>query len=230
MTATEFKTKIREITNTTSSDYSDASLIRDLNAELSMIQIMVLRDRGVLEFDDTNYTDLPVSTFSITAGTREYKITEDENENQLLTKHKVGVLFNGQYEDVPRIQVAEGNQKAMLTKDTDTENVPSGYYEIGSSIVFKDMPAQNTTGKVWYDREMDFLTTGDTTKVPGVPSAYHMLAAYRTAHNYALDKNLPNLDRIVRRIEMEQQLLAQYEENRRDDEPTQITVSSPSGL
>lgn len=230
MTADQFRSKIREITNTTTSDYADASLIRDLNAELSLIQVMILRDRGVLEFDDTNYTDLPVATFTITAGTREYKITEDENSNALLTKHKVGVLKNGQYEDVPRLQVGEGSQTALLTKDTDTADVPRGYYEIGTSIVFKDMPATSTTGKVWFDREMSFLTTADTTKVPGVPSAYHNLAAYRTAMNYAIDKTLPNQNAIQNRIDREQQLLEQYEENRRSDEPTIISVPTVNGL
>lgn len=230
MTATEFKTKIREITNTTSSDYSDASLIRDLNAEASMVQIMILRDRGVLEFDDTNYNDLPVSTFAVTAGVRAYKITEDENANLLLSKHKLGVLKNGQYVDVPRLSVPDTNQDALLTKDSDTTDVPTGYYEIGTTIVFKDMPASSTTAKVWYDREMDFLTTGDTTKVLGVPSAYHNLIAYRTSLNYALDKNLPNVSNIERRIEREQVLLEQFEENRRDDEPTIISVPTVNSL
>lgn len=230
MTVDQFRTKIREVTNTTTNDYSDASLIRDLNSELSMIHISILRDRGTLEFDDSNYSDLPVATFTITANTREYKITADENSNAVLTKHKVGVLYDGEYIDIPRVQVGEGSQAGLLTKDSDSKDIPSGYYEIGESIVFVDMPKTSTTGKVWFDRELDFATTGDTTKVPGVPSMYHNLAAYKTSLNYAIDKNLPNINQINRRVEMEEMRLQEFEESRRGDEATTITVTKVRGL
>ena len=227
MTATEFKTKIRRLTHTNSNDYTDANLIADLNEELSLVQIKLLRDRGVLGFDDVNYTDLPVATFSITAGTREYKITGDENANEILSIHKVGVLQNGQYQDVPRIKVTEGNQTALL--DNSTATTPSGYYEIGANIVFAEAPSGSTTGKIWFDRSIDFLVSGDTTKVAGVPEHYHDLAAYRTALKY---EDLPdNLFSKYTRIIQDRELhLEDFEEARRDDESTTVTVQTFSGI
>ena len=139
MTATEIKDKIRRLTGTNSNDYTDAQIISDFNGEAALTHVGILRDRGTLEFDDSNHADLPVATFAITSGTREYKITADENSNEVLTKHKVGVLLDGQYVDVPRVQIGEGSQDGMLTKDTDVMDVPTGYYEIGESIVFVDV-------------------------------------------------------------------------------------------
>lgn len=228
MTIDQIRTKVREITNTTTNDYSDASLIRDLNQEMALIQIKVLTDRGVLEFDDSNYSDLPVATFTITAGTAWYKIIDDENSNKVLTKHKVAILHNGSYTDIPRLQVKEGNQDS-LTSD-DTAIVPSGYYEIGESIVFAETPSSSTTGKVWFDRDMDFFATGDTTKEPGIPTPYHNLIAYRTAYNYALDNNLPNLDRIMQRVNQEEERMSLFEETRRGDESTRVEVETYSGI
>jgi hypothetical protein len=220
MTTNEFRTKLREITNTTTSDYSDASLIRDLNEELRAVQINILRDRGVLEFDDQNYTDIPVATFPVVAGQTTYKLTEDENANLILSIHKVAIDTGDGYKDVPRKTIQEGQQEALI--DPSQATMPNCYYEVGSSIVFGQTPAQAGTAKVWFDRDVDLIVVGDTTKVPGVPVAYHMLVAYRTAYNYALDKGLSNQDRILRRIQMEEERLKTYEMNRRADEPTAI--------
>ena len=228
MTTDQFRTKIREITNTTTSDYSDASLIRDLNAELSLIQVMILRDRGVLEFDDVNYADLPIATLTMVAGQTTYKLTEDDDSNKILTIHKVAVLEDGKYVDVPRVQVGEGQQEGLV--DASQSAVPYGYYEVGNSIVFTQSPLSGGTIKVWFDRDVDFLLTSDTTKIPGIPTQYHNLAAYRTAYNYALDKGLSNVDRIIQRVQREEELLGQFEANRRGDEATVMTMERVMGL
>lgn len=223
MTIDQLRAKVRELTNTSVNDYPDASLIRDLNAELSHIQINILRDRGALEFDDSNYSDLPIATFAIVAGQSEYKITEDEDTNKLLTIHKVAYQQGDKWVDVPRVQASEGSQHFLTNTGT---GKPTRYYEVGQSIVFDVTPDFSGTGKIWFDRELDVLLTSDTSKEPGVPRAYHMLAAYRTALNYAIDKQLANENSILRRIQLEEDRLAQYEANRRVDEQTVMSVAA----
>lgn len=229
MNATSIFNKIRRLTNTNSTDYTTAQIVEDFNQEASQIHIGILRDRGTLEFDDSNYSDLPVATFSITAGTREYKITVDENSNAIYSKHKVAVLKDGVYKDVPRLQIGEGNQDDMLNKDSDSAEVPTGYYEIGSTIVFTDMPSTSTTGKVWFDRALDFLTSSDTTKVPGFPQTYHNLACLRTALKYE-HLNDSMFNKISRLIQREEENLQQFEENRRGDEATTMSVKIVKGI
>ena len=230
LTTTQCKAKIREITGANTSDYSDASLIRDLNSEIASIRIGILRDRGVLEHDDPNYTDLAFATFPITAGLRSYKITEDDNGSRILTKHKVGILHDEKYHDVPRVIVAEGSQDGLLASTDDTANIPSAYFEAGDSIVFTEYPKADTTGRVWFDRETEQLLVTDTTKVPGIPSEYHNLACYKTGLNYAIDKQLPNENSIARRVMLEEEHLQVFEETRRGDEPVTITPVRLSGL
>lgn len=229
MTSTEIFDRVRRYTNTNSNDYTNAQIAADFNAEASLIHIGILRDRGTLEFDDSNYSDLPFATFAITAGIREYKITVDENSNEIFTKHKVAVLKDGAYIDVPRIQLNEGSQDAMLTKDTESRDVSSAYYEIGQSIVFKDMPKTSTTGKVFFDRALSFIASDDTTKVPGFPTPYHKLACLRVALSYEhLDDR--QFNKISRLAEREEILLQEFEQTRRKDELTQITVQTVQGL
>ena len=225
MNVTQFRAKIYEIINATPNDYSDASLIRDLNSELSMIQISILRDRGVMEYDDTNYSDIPVATFPVSGTT--YKLTEDEDGSKIMTIHKVVLTVGGQDYDIPRVLIGENNQDGLI--NVKTAKVPKGYYEIGHSIVFTDIPEGGVV-KIWFDREMSFVTTSDTTKVPGIPSSYHNLAAYRTALNYAIDKGLSNENSILRRVQMEEARLEQFEANRRGDEQSLISVDVISGI
>lgn len=225
MTIDEIRTKVRELTNTSTSDYSDASLIRDVNSEMAAIKTFIQRDRGVLEFDDVNYTDLPIGTFTVTSDGI-VKITEDENANTIETIHKVAYLVGTQYKDVPRMTLGEGNQEVLV--NTESRDFPTAYYEVGNSIVFPGV--SGGTAKIWFDRELDGITTGDTTKVPGVPLAYHNLLAYRVALNYAVDKGLSNENSILRRINMEQERLEQYEANRRVDEPTVFQPEVTRGL
>jgi hypothetical protein len=227
MNVTQAKEKIREITNTTTSDYSDASLVRDLNAEIAMIQVQIVRDREAMGFDDAFFSDLPIATLPVTAGLSTYKITVDDDGNEVTTIHKVAILIDGAYRDIPRKTVAEGSQEILT--DTSTARVPAFYYEIGQTVYLSQVPSESTTMKVWLDRTVSQITTGDTTKVLPIPSIYHNLACYRTGYNYRLDKDMDTTG-VERRIAVEQSLLSQYEANRRDDEQTLMSVHSVSGV
>jgi hypothetical protein len=225
MNISSLRQKVRELTNTTTSDYSDASLIRDLNSEIASLRINILRDRGALEFDDVNYTNLPIGTFSVSSD-GVCKITEDEDGNIIETIHKVAYLVGGRYQDVKRQTLGEGNQDILL--QSGTVEVPRHYYEVGNSIVFPGV--SGGTAKIWFDRVHDKILTGDTTKEPGIPEAYHNVLAYRVSLNYAVDKGLSNENSIMRRIMMEEEKLAQYEANRRVDEATRFEPEVIRGL
>ena len=225
MNVSTAKTKIRRITGTTTSDWSDAEMIEDLNGELSQIQIAILRDRGVLEFDDANHTDVPVGTFSVAADGY-CKIVEDENSNLIQTIHKVAFLTSdGTYVDVPRKTLGE-DQQSILT-DSATRTIPTEYYEVGHSIVFPGV--SSGTAKIWFDRDLSQITTSDTTKILPVPTAYHKVACYRTALNY---DDLPDnkVQKIMVKLAKYELELELYEENRRADEPVIMGVTSVSGL
>jgi hypothetical protein len=228
MNVTNAKLKIREITNTTTSDYSEASLVRDLNSELTMVQVHILRDRGVLEFDASSYTDLPIADITLVAGQSVYKITEDQNSNEITTIHKVAINTGGGFVDVQRKQVAEGSQEVLTAQNTSP--MPRHYYEVGNSIVLADIPSQGGTIRVWFDRALPQVLVSDTTLELPVPSAYHNLVCYKVGLNYAIDKGLSNVSTIAQRVQMEEDRLSQYEANRRADEATVMSVEVIRGL
>lgn len=225
MTLDQIRTKIREITNTTTNDYSDASLIRDVNSEIISIQTFIEAQRAPMEFDDPNNTGYAIESLTITAGTDTYDIQTDEHSDQIRTVHKV--IFNGK--DIPRLLFTEGSQESALSS-TDTAKTPSGYFDLGKAIKFAEIPDTSGTATIWYSREHHYLVTGDTSLEPGIPRPYHQLLCYRVSYNYALDKSLPNLQSIQSRIQQEEEQLKWYEEERRGDEPVVISPNTISGL
>lgn len=226
MTQSELYTYARRLVNANSTDWTEADLVIDLNDALSDIWTRIKVTRGVLEFDDTNYADLPVATFDLTANTATYKVLSDENSNEVITIHKVQVLDgNSKWVDVPRKSVGEGNQDGLLDNSTDTAEVPKFYYEVGSTIYFSPIPSTSKTAgaKVWFDRAPSFLASGGTTVEPGVPVLYHKLIAEKAALTYAVSKGLNQTANISRLVEMGELRLDEYESNRRDDERNYLT-------
>jgi len=216
MTQSELYTYARRLVNASATDWAESDLVVDLNNALSDIYVRLQVARGVLEFDDTNHSDLPVGTFAVTAGTSTYKLLNDEDSNGILVVHKVALLRNGEYHDIPRITVGEGNQDALTPTDT---AFPSGYYDIGANIVFNTTPAESTTGKVWFDRDPSFFAVSGS-KTAGIPRIYRPLIAEKAALIYAVAKNKDNLPSIKYLVDKGEERIDTYETNRRGDERT----------
>lgn len=229
MTQTELYTYARRLVNANSTDYPESDLVIDLNDAQSDIWTRIKVARGVLEYDDSNFADLPVATFDLTANTATYKVSNDENSNEVITIHKVQVLdANSKWVDVPRKIVGEGNQDGLLDNTSDTQEVPDFYYEVGSTIYFSPIPSTTKSSgvKVWFDRAPSYLATGGTAVEPGIPVIYHKLLAEKAALTYAVSKGLNQVSNIKALVEMGEMRLDDYESNRRDDERTSLIPES----
>ena len=177
-----------------------------------------------MEFDDPNQTGYPYDSLTIVAGTDVYDIQTDSNSDVIYTVHKV--VFNKK--DIPRVQFTEGNQEAMLDT-TDTAITPTGYYDLGKAIKFKEIPSVGGTATIYYEREHHYIVTGDTSLVPGLPLPYHLLAAKRVGRNWARSKTLPNMNALNADVQEQEELLGLFEESRRGDEGAAMTVTTVNG-
>lgn len=231
MTQSELYTYARRLVNATANDWAESDLVVDLNDALADLWVRIKSARGVLEYDDTNYTDLPASTFNLTANTAAYKVTDDQNSNEIITIHKVQVLnAAGDWVDIPREKVGEGKQDALLNTSSDTASVPDLYYEVGATVYFSPIPSTSRTNgvKVWYDRAPKAFALSGTTFEPGVPSIYHKLIGEKAALTYAISKGMNASQNIMSLIELGQRRIDEYERNRRHDEVRRMLPASHS--
>jgi hypothetical protein len=219
MTQSELYTYARRLVNASATDWAEADLVVDLNNAFSDVYVRLQVARGVLEFDDTTYSDLPLDTVAVTAGTANYKVLADDNSNGILVVHKVALLKNGEYVDIPRISVGEGNQEALISSET---GFPTGYYELGASIVFNTTPDESTTMKVWFDRDPSYFVAAGS-KTPGIPKIYHSLIGEKAALVYAVSKGKDNVANIKYLVDKGEERIDTYETNRRGDERSGLT-------
>jgi hypothetical protein len=206
-------------------------MVIDFNDALNDIWTKLKNVRGVLEFDDANYNDFPSGTFDLTSGTASYKITEDENANEIITIHKVQVKDgSGVWHDIPRKRVSETDQQGLLDTSTDTASMPDYYYEVGTRVVFSPIPNRTLDEgvKIWYDRAPQGFSVGGTTFEVGIPSIYHSLLGEKAGLKYALIKGLKQAQNLFTLVEMGEKRLTDYEGHRRHDEHKRITVGNHS--
>lgn len=230
MTQSELYTYARRLVNANSTDWAESDLVIDLNDALDDLWVKMKNARGILEFDDSNYTDLPAGTFNLTANTASYAITTDENSNEIITVHKVAVLDGASWVDIPRKKVSEPDQDGLLDAATDTAKVPSFYYEVGNRVYFSPVPSTTVSNgvKIWFDRAPKAFASGGTTFEPGIPSVYHSLLGEKAAFKYALVKNMQQARSILSLIELGERRMMEYEGHRRKDEARRISAASHS--
>lgn len=224
MTIDELRAQIREDTNTTTNNYTDVSLIRDLNNETILVHTLILNSRGPLEFDDPNQTGYPWEDITLDGSSDTYDVQTDDDSQQIYSVHKVVINKT----DVPRLAFTEGNQNGVLDT-TDTATTPSGFYDLGKAIRFTEIPAAGTA-TIYYDRQHHFAETGDTTLQLGLPIAYHPLVGKRVARNYWLRKDREKYLSFTSYVRELQEALGIYEDEHRGDESVNVTVQTFSGI
>ncbi len=184
----------------------------------------VLQVDGRFQWDDTNYTDQPVATFSLVQAQRSYSFTEDEDLNQIL--------------DVTRVEVMDESGTWTRLEGIDQNQIQQGYDEFrkGDGIpryydwngtVLNLFPASNyasTNGcKVWFKREGSFFTTSDTTKEPGFASPFQKILWLGPSYDFGLANGKPNTAVLRQEIELERERLREFYSRRNKYEQPRIT-------
>ncbi len=172
---------------------------RIINATNSTIWSWIFFSYGGMQYDDSNQTDLPFATDTLTANK---KIYAQPSTAQAIKG--VSFLNGGLYVPLKAI-THEQILQAGFTIDSfmNTASTPQYYMPVGSSIYV--FPASSTTvsvgWKVYYDREaIAFTATGNDTRTPGFVSAYHDAvptgASLKWLKVYnAASPNIPGLER-----------------------------------
>jgi len=229
-TITDINLEARALCDADSTSYPDAVLLRRVNQKYEEVVGKLIQADGRWQFDDSNYTDLPVGTTDLVAGQQDYSfdvrflnIIEVEVKDAQGNWHKLTPID---------IETHEGSISAYQT----TNGLPTEYDKKGESILLYPAPASGsvtlTAGlKVHYQRTASIFSSAEVTtgtKTPGFASPWHMILAYSAAIPYCMTYKK---DRVVmyqnKVMEMEKELLAFYSD-RNKDEPRRLSVTQHS--
>lgn len=178
--------------NSTSSSYTTANKVLDINIALSHYMVLANSAAGNWRpADDTNQTDYPIVFGDLVSGQQDYTFTVDEQGNQILGIDRVRAKNqNGEFytlDQLDKDQLTDGELNAA------TNGTPTGYYLTANGIFLNVPPSYNSTDglEISISRTPTTFSTGNTAKVAGIPWVHHEYLALRPSYFYCLDKGLP---------------------------------------
>ena len=231
MTISDINSEARLLCDADTTSYIAADLLRRVNIAYEQVVGYLLTADGTWQWDDTNYTDLPIGTQTLVSGQSAY--TFNDKFLQLLEVQIMGK--DGKYRIIQPIDQREYSDEAPLEEDFTTDGEPI-YYDKVSDDTIKLYPAPDNgisvtlaSGlKIKFKRTADLFTTAQVntgTKVPGFASPYHVILSYMAAIPYCLTYKK---DRVVlyekRVMDLKKELVELYS-NREKDKRKVITMA-----
>lgn len=198
----------------------------DANIALDSFWNIALKADGGWQFDDTNHTDFPERTMTLTSGTRRYALTSltaDAGSNLMLEIYKVFVKnSSGVYMEIEPVDVQSDDSYATESF-TDGQNVagtPYRYDKTGNYIDLDPVPnyTQAAGIKVLLNREAAYFASTDTTKKAGVPGTLQKYFYLFPAREYARRKSLANVDRLTQEVLLLEKEITAFFSKRAQDE------------
>lgn len=197
MTITEILSSIQRHTssqNTTSSSYTSADKLTDINNALNMFMLRAIKAEGKWQVDDSGQSDYPIITTTITAGQQDYSFLTDATGNQILDIYKVRITNDGtNWTTLRQVDLQTGDDYDL---NSTVQSIPSKYRLTANGIFLIDIPNFTRSGalEIYINRTPVYFTSGDVstgTKKPGIPWTLHEYLAIRPSYFYCLDKGLP---------------------------------------
>lgn len=185
------------------SSYPIADLTRNANNALDTTVSLILGADGRWQFDSTNATDLPIGTTALVSGQQDYTF---DDEYLVINAVECSDSLGNWTKLIP----IDNYDEDVALSDFMTEGgVPVYYDKIGESILlypapnYSIAPTDNPVGglRAYFQRNIDYFTTTDTTKKPGFAEHLHKYISLYCAYIYACAKGLPIQSSLKSRME-----------------------------
>ena len=219
MTIADLNLEARALVDADSTSLTDATLLRRVNSAYEEVVGKLIGLDGTWQFDDTNFTDLPIGITDLVAGQGDYS-------------------FDATHLEVERVEILDNNGKWLLMRPIDksditvaleeyfiTDGLPTQYDKQGGSVILYPAPSAAETTltnglKLYFQRTASIYTSAEVTtgtKTPGFASPYHVLLAYKMALPYAMSYKKDRVPLFLNEINrLEDGLLKHYARREKD--------------
>ncbi len=249
MKYSEIQSLFYTLTKTNSTSVPAATLNLFTQRGEERVVTLIMRSDGRWQYDDANYSDLPIGTTTLISAQQDYSLTTAQMKvSGAAIKLASGVwrrLLPFDPDDlgtsstplsfIPLVAFGPTMDRAEFLK---TPGLPQYYDKQGSSLILYPAPDNGISVtlaaglKIYYERGplvFDYSlgtftdNTGSTTSTPGFNPLFHDLIAYWAAFNYCVVNGLPMANGYMAEIDRkEKELIASY--SKRDaDERTIMT-------
>lgn len=205
------------LSGTDTNSYTLKQITSSVNSWLKLVQSWIMGADGRFQYDDSNYTDLPIATTNLVANQDTYSF-----DSTWLEVIKIEAASDSSATVFSELKPFDVTDVTDYTEFHKTASVPCFYDIIGSSIIMK--PASNyscTDGlKIYFKRKASEFVSTDTTKEPGFASPYHKILALGAAYDYCMSNSVRNPNGLRNEIEvLKQELLKHYSRRNKVETP-----------
>jgi len=184
----DINTEINSLCSSTVTSYIAADKLRRVNTALETLIAKIINADGTWQWDDTNYTDLPVGTGDLVAAQSSYSFAVDFLDIENVKIKDANGIWN-------ILQPIDQSQLSYPLEDHLTDDgMPIYYDKVGDTIKLYPAPAAAdvtaTAGiKVQFKRTASVFTAAEVTtgtKTPGIASPFHILIPYMASIPYCM--------------------------------------------
>jgi hypothetical protein len=195
-----------------------------INRALDKVTSLILECDGRWEFDDTNYTDLPIGTTTLVNNQQDYSLSV--SHLRILRIEILGA--DGKYVKIDPIDFGDVDQQAM-TEFMNGAGTTKYYDLLGGSVFLYPKPQTGYVTmaqglKIYYQRVPSYFVTTDTTKVPGFVTLFHRLISRWACWDYAIMRNLSNKNDLKDQVLLLESQLKDFYSARDDDDDVSFRV------
>ena len=219
MTIADIVLELRAITDSDSTSFPDATVLRRVNAAYEKIIGKIISADGTWQFDDSNYTDLPIGTTTLVNAQQDYSF-----DSTMLEIERVEVKdVNGNYQLLNPLDKTDIG--VALTEYQKQNGMPNQYDKQGSSVFLYPAPATGSVTlaaglKIYFKRTASIYTSAEVTtgtKQPGFASPFHMYIVYEAAISFCLTYRVERVAWFEKKaMELEKACLEFYGRRERD--------------
>lgn len=206
-------------------DFHINDITRSANRELDDVVSLILRSDSRWQFDDSNFTTLPIGTADLMPDQQDYELSGAE----FLSVSEVSVLnVDGDWVVLKPLDRNKGKAQRLIDLEA-TSGMPEFYDKIGNSIMLYPLPSASdvVTGtdtggiRVVVERPGSYFIPTDTTKAPGFAPTFHRIISLGIAMDYCVVHGLHN--KLVtlenKKNQMKMEMVEHYTRRSKDEQP-----------
>ena len=187
-----------------------------LNRSYDKAATKIMSADGRWQWDDTNYTDLPIGRTDIVSGQQNYSMDVEHLEIlKVVCTDSAGV----KHELIPysiNDPLATIEVEALSTQ----QGIPTHYRKNGVTFTLYNTPNYNYTNGliIYFQRKPSYFAYTDTTKSPGLPAIFHRYLSLDASLDYAVSKQLTSKNDLAIKVkEMEDGMVDFYSKRSKDE-------------
>lgn len=187
-----------------------------INRAYDKVSALIMSADGKWQWDDTNYTDLPIGSTPLVSGQQDY--TMDVEHLAIL---KVVILdAAGNKKELTPYTITDPMGTVEAENNVANGGIPTWYRKTGVTFMLYPFPnySKNDGLIVYFQRRPSYFSYADTNKSPGIPAIFHRYLSLEASLDYAISKGLPQKkDLNDRLMEMKAEVQEWYSKRAKDE-------------